>query len=299
MIKLGIDIGGTKISIGFLDCNNRLIANKKLVVAEITDPVSEIIDAVHSLCEECNLSRSEIISCGIGVPGTVSRDGLKLIKAPNLAILPPDFAYLIQDALGVPTRLIQDSRAAAWGEYLCGGGVGTSTLICITLGTGIGTGIIIDGKIVRGGLGAAGELGHVPIAGGDRICGCGKQGCVEKYAAGGGLDITARELFGKNASATTLFESASQGHLLAKEAIDNAVKQLGCVLVGAVNLLSPDCILFSGGLSEQTSLYLDPLCEYVRAKCYSAGQLPRLEKAKLGEFSPLIGAALIMEESTI
>ena len=131
---------------------------------------------------------------------------------------------------------------------------------------------------------------------GGRSCGCGKCGCVEKYAAGGGLDVTAQELFGEGAAAVTLFDAASRGHAAAETAISDAVQMLGDVLVGAVNLLSPDCLLFSVGLSEQTEQYLYPLCEHIRTKCYTAGTLPRIEKAKLGELSPLIGAALIPHE---
>jgi len=298
MVKLGIDIGGTKIAVGLVDHENRLIGVRKLYVAQITDPVGALSDTARALCADCGISPLDIISCGIGVPGTVSRDGRRLIKAPNLSMLPDDFADRMAHALGIPTRMIQDSRAAAWGEYRCGAGIGASTLLCITLGTGIGTGIVIDGRIIHGGLGTAGELGHVPVADGGRRCGCGKCGCAEKYAAGGGLDITAQELFGEGASAVTLFDAASRGHAAAESAISDAVRMLGDVLVGAVNLLSPDCVLFSGGLSEQTERYLNPLCEHIRTKCYLAETLPRIEKAKLGEWSPLTGAALIPDEQT-
>ena len=296
VVKLGIDIGGTKIAVGLVDRENRLIGVRKLYVSEITDPVGALSDSARALCADCGISPCDIISCGIGVPGTVSRDGRRLIKAPNLAMLPEDFADRMAHAFGVPTHMIQDSHAAAWGEYRCGAGIGASTLLCITLGTGIGTGIVIDGRIIHGGLGTAGELGHVPVTSGGRSCGCGKCGCVEKYAAGGGLDVTAQELFGEGASAVTLFDAASRGHAAAETAISDAVQMLGDVLVGAVNLLSPDCLLFSGGLSEQTEKYLYPLCEHIRTKCYTAGTLPRIEKAKLGELSPLIGAALIPHE---
>lgn len=295
MSKLGIDIGGTKIALGLLDDDNRLIASRKLVVAEITDLIDALVDTIREICVECGAEPREIISCGIGIPGTVSRDGRTFLKIPNLSMLAPDFTDRMEAALGVPTRLIQDSRAAAWGEYRCGGGVGASTLLCITIGTGIGTGIVMDGNIVHGGLGTAGELGHVPVRDGGRPCGCGKVGCLEKYAAGGGLDITASELLGEGASSAALFDAAARGNAAAGSAIAEAVRLLGNVLVGAVNLLSPDCMLFSGGLSEQQELYLKPLCALIRERCYTAEQLPRIGKAALGEFAPLIGAALIFD----
>ncbi|MBQ9131973.1 MAG: ROK family protein [Clostridia bacterium] len=297
MYRLGLDIGGTKINIGVLNKKNQLIATKKLLVSAISNAAKDIKQAVLDLCNKKEIPFDRFICCGVGVPGTVSADGKTLIKAPNIAVLSPDFATLLEAELGIPVTMVQDSRAAAWGEYLCGGGKGAKTLICITLGTGIGTGLVIDGAIYHGALGAAGELGHVPVVENGRPCGCGKRGCMEKYCAGGGLDITARELLGDNATAHDLFQAARNGNQAAKAEIDLAVSRLGNVLVGAVNLLSPDCILFSGGMSEQTELYLEPLIDYVKVRCYSTGKLPRMEKAALGEFSPLVGAALIQADA--
>ena len=162
----------------------------------------------------------------------------------------------------------------------------------MTLGTGIGTGIVIDGKIYTGALLGAGELGHIPAVEGGRPCGCGKRGCLEKYCAGGGLDITARELLGNGNTAKELFSAAKNGNADAQKAIDSAIEILGRAIVSAVNLLSPSCILFSGGLSEEDTS-LTPLIEYVKTHCYSSsGELPVLKKAELGSLAPLVGAAL-------
>jgi glucokinase len=293
MYRLGLDIGGTKINIGVLDKSGNLLATQKLAVSGIRDVIPELVKAVDEVCQGIGIFPRELVGCGVGVPGTVSEDGKTLLKAPNIAILSHDFATRLENALEIPVTMVQDSRAAAWGEYLCGGGKDAKALICITLGTGIGTGLVLDGKIFHGALGAAGELGHIPVVENGRPCGCGKRGCMEKYCAGGGLDITARELLGEGATASQLFQAAQAGNQEAKAAIDLAVTRLGNVLVGAVNLLSPDVILFSGGMSEQTELFLYPLIRYVKEHCYSTGTLPRMEKAALGEFSPLVGAALI------
>lgn len=294
MYKLGVDIGGTKINIGIFDAETKeLIENRKSYIADITDLAMHIKNVVEEICSNNNIDFKSIISCGVGIPGTVSEDGRKIIKAPNIKILSEDIVESIEDILKVPTRLVQDSRAAAWGEYLCGGGRNTKSVVCVTLGTGIGTGIVINNEIYNGALGCAGELGHLVVVENGRKCGCGKQGCLEKYCAGGGLDITAQQILGEGKKATDLFEKAKDGDNRAIEAIENAVQMLGQGLVSIVNLMSPECILFSGGLSEQKELYLNPVIDYIKSHCYIADKLPIIKKAELGENSPLYGAAFI------
>lgn len=293
MYRLGIDIGGTKINIGLLDENNHLLGNHRLWIKDIHNLAESVKEAVNLLCTKQNVAIKEVISCGIGVPGTVSSDGRKLIKAPNIQILSKNVVEEIEQVLQIPVAMVQDSRAAAWGEYLCGAGKGAATVVCITLGTGIGTGMVLDGKIYNGSLGSAGELGHLPVCENGRPCGCGKNGCLEKYCAGGGLDITAREILGEGHTAADLFAAAKNGYEEAATQISHAVELLGKAIVAIVNLMSPDCILFSGGLSEQEALYLQPVMDYVRKHCYDSGKVPELKKAALGENAPMIGAALI------
>lgn len=294
MYKIGIDIGGTKIDIGIFDADTkRLVENKKSYVADIVDLPKHIKTVVNELCVKNNISFSEVVSCGIGIPGTVSEDGKKIIKAPNINILSNDTAEETEALLNVPVKLVQDSRAAAWGEYLCGGGKGAKSVVCVTLGTGIGTGIVINGEIYNGALGCAGELGHLVAVENGRSCGCGKRGCLEKYCAGGGLDITAKELLGEGMTAADLFSKAAKGDKNAMAAIEEAVKMLGSGLTSIVNLMSPDCILFSGGLSEQEEMYLNPVIDYIKSHCYITDKLPTIKKASLGELSPLYGAAFV------
>ena len=296
MYRVGIDIGATKINIGLFHAEKKaLIDSAKEYVKNIDDPVSYIKSSIYSLAEKNGASVADVVFVGVGIPGTVSEDGRKIVKAPNIEILSENLAVDLESALNIPVRLIQDSRAAAWGEYLVSDDR-HSALVCITLGTGIGTGIVINGEIYRGALGAAGELGHLPIRGGSRPCGCGKTGCLEKYAAGGGLDITASEILNTGANAKDLFREARLGNKDAKEAISDAVKMLGSGLVSVVNLLSPDVILLSGGLSAERELYVDPLISYIKEHCYTAGKLPKIEVASLGDVSPLYGAAYLNQK---
>ncbi len=295
MYKIGIDVGGTKINVGLFDANSKtLVANEKSYVADITDLPSHIRKTAVKLCSENGVDFAKVVSCGVGIPGTVSDDGRKILKAPNIAILSENFTDELEKALDMPVCMVQDSRAAAWGEYLCGNGKDCGTVVCVTLGTGIGTGIVMDGKIYAGALGCAGELGHLPVKENGRECGCGKKGCLEKYCAGVGLDITASELLGEGKKLSYLFDEAKNGNEKAQNAITQAVNMLGAGLVSIINLLSPDCLLFSGGLAQRTEQYLEPLMEYIKTHCYSAGgKLPFIGKAGLGEFSPLYGAAFV------
>lgn len=294
MIRAGIDIGGTKINIGLVDEGNQLIYAKKLRVADITEPVSAIGAVIDSLLASAGRRRDELVFCGIGIPGTVSSDGRKILKAPNIRILPADFADRMEKAFGIPCRMVQDSRAAAWGEFKAGAARGMRSVICVTLGTGIGTGIVLDGKIYNGALGCAGEMGHLPVVENGRPCGCGRRGCLEKYAAGLGLDMTAAEILGEESTADTLFASARAGNADAEKAIREAVIFLGRALVAEINLLSPDCLLLSGGLAQRKE-YTDAVIDYVCSHCYITDTMPRIERASLGENAPLIGAALLNE----
>lgn len=295
---LGIDIGGTKVAVGLLNSDNELVLKGKLLISDIDNIVTEVSAYVDKLFTDNDISRENVVSCGIGVPGTVSDDGRTAVKVPNLHLENADLAGDFEGLLNIPVCLVQDSRAAAYGEYVAGNAKGCKTVICIALGTGIGTGIVIDGKIYNGALGAAGELGHVPAVENGRPCGCGKLGCVEKYSAGRGLDITASELLGVGKTAKDLFEAAENGNEDAKTHISSAVEILGRTVVSACNLLSPDCVLFTGGLVGQRKLYIDPLIHYIKKHIYSSGKMPEIGIALLDADAPLVGAAVVGKEST-
>lgn len=293
MYRIGIDIGGTKIKAGLFDGQGNLLAAEKAYIRDLPDLCVYIQDAVSRLAAQCGVQTQAIAACGIGIPGTVTSDGRRIVKAPNLPMLEENFAETVEHGLGIPTGLVQDSRAAAWGEYLYGGGGGMDSVVCITLGTGIGTGIVLDGRIYHGALGCAGEIGHSPAVPGGRPCGCGKYGCLERYCAGSGLDQTAEEILGSGSRAADLFSAAEAGNQQAQEAVQAAARMLGDALVFVINLMSPDCILFSGGLSAQEKQYTGPAAEYALGHCYNAGRLPALKTAELGENAPLYGAAYL------
>ena len=292
MLRLGVDVGGTKIAVGLFS-DEGLIISKKYMVTEVVSFPEFLCDVCSAVCEEAGISISEVEGLGIGIPGSVSEDGRRVLKAPNIKILSPDLVERTEALTGLKVRMVQDSRAAAYGEYLFGGGKGASLVVCVTVGTGIGTGIVVDGKMYNGGIGYAGETGHVPVSQSNRTCGCGKRGCLETLSAGKGLDMTARELLGEGNDARQLFDAASSGNAAALEAIIIARTELARMLTAIVNVLSPDVLLISGGMSLQRELYIDPIMEFVREHSYSAERSTRVEIASLGELSGLYGAAFV------
>lgn len=301
---VGIDIGGTKINVGVLNGENELLANKVALIPEDKDchaVLKVAADTLYNLLDEQAIEKARVFSVGIGVPGTVSSDFRVAKFVPNLGWKDEPVADIFKILTGIPAKVLQDSRAGAYGEYKAGSGRGSNALICITLGTGIGTGLVIDGKIYHGALLAAGELGHIPVADQGRPCGCGKNGCLECYSAGKGLDQTAREFYGEDATARDLFLAAENGDEDAHFAINQAVNMLGKVVVSAVNLLSPDCLVFSGGLSAQRELYLNPLVQYIREHSYKTeGQKElKIALAEWKEHAPMVGAAIFGRENTV
>ena len=301
---VGIDIGGTKINVGILNAENELIASRVTPVpAEKNCPsvLSTAADTLFSLCNDTGIEKSDIASVGIGVPGTVSSDFKVAQMVPNLGWANEPVSDIFKSLTGFSAKVLQDSRAGAYGEYMLGNGKDSNTLICITLGTGIGTGLVINGEIYHGALLAAGELGHIPVADQGRPCGCGKNGCLECYAAGKGLDQTAKEFYGEDATARDLFNAAENGDEDALFAISQAINMLGKVIVSAINLISPDCLIFSGGLSAQTEFYLKPLVKYIKDHSYKTeGQKElKIALAKWKEDAPMIGAAIFGKENTV
>lgn len=296
MYKLGIDIGGTKINIGLLSEDNSIAFKHMTKVPEYKSAdliITYLKETLDSFLAENGISYGQIETCGIGIPGTVSKDGKIALKTPNLGWENEAVAEKFQNLTGLPTRLIQDSRAAAWGEYKAGGGQGKQIVVCITLGTGIGTGIVINGEIFDGALNGAGEIGHIPVVQGGRSCGCGKKGCLENYTAGPGLEMSAKEAYGQDATPGDLFERAKNKEKKAVQIINDAICMLGNGIVAIINLLSPDCLLFSGGLSSQREMLIEPLVKYIREHCYNLSAGLYIGMAHFGADAPLVGAALV------
>ena len=298
-LRIGVDIGGTKANIGLLEESGTVLCQSKISVPAETGcqgVLHAVASALQALLLEARATAGDVRFCGMGIPGTVSPDGRTARKVPNLGWVDEPCAALFEELTGIPTAMVQDARAAALGEYLHGAARGRKAVVCVTLGTGIGAGIILDGRIYHGALGGAGEVGHILSRPNGRLCGCGRHGCVETYTAGRGLTLTAREhsrWVGTDITSEQLFELAGNGDSDARAILAEAVELLGAAMVSVINTLSPDALIFSGGLSGQQALYIEPLIAYIRSHAYSLSVAEELKiaTAELGPDAPMIGAA--------
>nr|WP_050816516.1 ROK family glucokinase [Brevibacillus laterosporus] len=263
---VGVDIGGTTIKIALLNPNGEIITK-----TQIPTPVSEGEDAIigqmtntiDQLMAEQGFTKEEAYGIGIGVPGPVDTDTGFVYEAVNLGIKDTALKAKTEALTGLPTYVENDANAAALGEMWRGAGQGTDNLVAITLGTGIGGGIIIDGKIVHGVKGVGGEIGHVTVNPDGPLCNCGKKGCMERYGSATaiivGIETAAKE--GRSAhlakqlaekgslTAKDAFDAATEGDLAAQEVIDQAAFYTGFGLSHIANLLNPAKIVIGGGVS--------------------------------------------------
>jgi len=306
-INIGVDLGGTTISTGFLDQKRKIVAHNSIK----TEPdrgsegiINAIIQNIKKTLVEQKISISDVNSIGVGVAGTTDTKNGVVVFAPNIFWKNVQVSALIKDAFKVPVFLGQDSRAAAWGEYLAGSGKGYKNIASITLGTGIGCGMILDGKLFHGGLNTAGEFGHTIVELNGYKCNCGKTGCLEAYS--GGLAIVregkkipdVEKLLKKDAaeiSVKDVFTLAQSGNADARRITDSVVTYLGIGFVNLINVNSLELISISGGISNAPDdLLINPLKEFIKERAYSAiADKVKLVKSSLGDNAPMIGAALL------
>jgi glucokinase len=303
--SIGIDIGASKASIGLLDKNGTILGRSRLDIRTTRSDSSETIEVIQRemvrVVQGSGLSIDLVDFIGIGVPGTVDASAQRVLLAPNLGWENVDVNACFRKHFRADVRLVQDGRAAALAEYLLGAGTGAPVMICITLGTGIGSGIIIDGKIFNGAFNTAGEVGHIIVEENGLPCECGKFGCLETYASGTAILNGANQKRRGNGqesvtSAEVVFEKAGEGDRDSLDVITLAAKRLGIAIANIVNVLSPNRVIFSGGMCVQEALFIRPVREYVARHAYSiAVNDPsfQLVKAGLGEDAPMIGAGML------
>jgi len=277
---VGIDIGGQTAKIGIVDMRGNVVAQSAIRSDDTTDHeefITKLCAAVTELVNK-NLSMDQIRGIGIGAPngnyykGTIENTVNLKWGGSNKCI---PFAELMNKKIGLPVKLTNDANAAAVGEMTYGAARGIKNFIMITLGTGVGSGIVVGGYVLYGHDGFAGELGHVTmVRNNGRICGCGKTGCLEAYASATGVARTARELIEttdkksllRNMPAETItskdvFEAAQRGDELAKDIFDYTGKMLGEAFADFVAFSSPEAIILFGGLTKSGDLLMKPIVE--------------------------------------
>jgi len=277
---VGMDIGGTNTVFGIVDANGNVISQdsiKTKAYPEITDYVNAIGERLGKLIDAVG-GVEKIQGMGVGAPNGNYYSG-NIEFAPNLAwkgVVP--LAKLLSERLGVPCKLTNDANAAAIGEMTYGAAKGMKHFIMITLGTGVGSGIVIDGKMVYGHDGFAGELGHIIAVPDGRLCGCGRKGCLEAYCSATGIVRTAKSMLDSTETPSTLrnipseeltskdiFDSAMGGDALAKEIFQKTGELLGKALANFTVFSSPEAFIIFGGLAKAGELIFKPVREAMEA----------------------------------
>ena len=306
-LTCGIDVGGTKIAGGVVDESGAVV--EKLRVESPATDVEAIEDAIAELVGQL-ASRHEITAVGVGAAGYVDSARAKVMFAPNLAWRDVDLKAEMEERVDVPVVIENDANAAAWGEFRFGAGHDVDDLLLVTLGTGVGGGLVVDGELYRGGFGVAAEIGHLRLVPGGVRCGCGKRGCLEQYASGSALVRDVRDLAaGQSTGSNSLLEraggrveaidgpmitlAAQEGDEFARSRLAAVGDWLGQGIASLVAVLDPTVVAVGGGLSEADELLLATARESFARHLPGGEHRPvaELRKATLGNDAGLVGAA--------
>ena len=314
--RIGIDVGGTNVKIALVDDNGKIIySNSVPTYAKMgyEYTVNNIKQAIRDLMKETNTTTSDIEGIGFDFPGQVDCKTGVVKLAPNIpGWVNVPIAQMIEDEFHIPTRIDNDVRCAALGELKFGAGKGCENFICITVGTGIGSGIVINGKVVRGATNAAGELGHIKLQmNGGPICGCGDTGCLEAFASGpaivamaqeyikGGKSTKFREMAAAEGGEITPYmvaKAAEEGDPVAKRIFEIVGEYIGIGLTSVINLLNPEKVIIGGGVAESGELLLAPIRKTIKERAMVvSGNAVEIVPAQLGNSAGVIGASMLIE----
>ncbi len=311
-ISVGVDLGGTKIHTVVAKADGAVLGEDHRPTEATQGPdavVARIAASVRAACELAGVSVESVAGVGISSPGPCDPKRGVVTNAPNL----PGFhdvhlTHLVSEALSLPVLLENDANAACYGEFRFGAGRGLRHVVYVTLGTGIGGGIIIDGKIYEGASGAAGEVGHIIIDPDGPPCNCGARGCVEALASGPAIAREAKRAIAEGRSpimaglagdsrptAELVLRAAQQGDAVAREIIRSAGHSLGIGLIGVLNCLNPEALILGGGLIGLGDLYLEPAITTAKSGAFEQIMSDvTITLASLGERSGALGAAALV-----
>jgi glucokinase len=306
MYRIGVDLGGTNIAVGLVNENYEIVAavsvptNAGRPVDQVVDSIGNAIDAVM---EKGGVTIADCAMIGVGAPGTVDVAQGVVICSYSLAWNRVPLASMLKERFGIPVRLDNDANCAALAEVKAGSAKGYNNVVLVTLGTGIGTGIVINGSIYTGLKGNGTEMGHVLIDYDGELCFCGRKGCWDAYASATALIIQAKraasgrpesllnrvpEITGKS-----VFDAAKQGDITAKAVVKKYCEYLALGISNIVNALAPEMILLGGGISREGDLILNPVRDYIKEYCFDTREegLPVLGVASMGNDAGIVGAA--------
>lgn len=311
MYYIGIDLGGTNIAVGIVKENGEIVSKKSTptVPGNMNKTISLMADLIKEVCKENSVSLDEIKSVGAGIPGTIdSKNGI-VVYSNNLNMENFEFVKELQKYIDKPVFISNDANVAALGEAVAGGAKGCESAVIVTLGTGVGGGIILDGKIWEGFMSAGGEIGHTVICVDGEQCSCGRKGCWEAYSSATALIRDTKKAIDKNpgsvmakmaeengkVSGKTAFKASREGDLTAQKVVDGYIKHLAEGVANMINLLAPEIVLLGGGVSHEGDNLIKPLREAVSPLIYGGSRVKRakIDVAKLGNDAGIIGAAML------
>ncbi|MBR2338264.1 MAG: ROK family protein [Clostridia bacterium] len=312
MYTIGIDLGGTNIVAGVVNDNYEIVASAKCKTA-MPRPAEEILEDMAKVSREAvkkaGLTMDDIHHVGIGAPGTCNTDTGEIEYANNLGFANLMVGPIMHEKLGKPVYISNDADAAALGEVKAGAAQGSDNCVCITLGTGVGGGVIIDGKIQSGFNFAGGELGHTVITVDGEDCSCGRRGCWEAYASATALirqtrrameahpDSVMWQLAGSldNVNGLTAFDAMRAGDAVGTAVVDAYIRYVACGITNMINIFQPEIICIGGGICKEGETLLKPLREIVEQERYSkySAKQTRICTAKLGNDAGVIGAGCL------
>ncbi len=304
-LTIGIDIGGTKISAGVVDSSGNLIDSSKCSTP--AEGGKDLISSVVNLVKELN-KKYEIKGIGISIAALISSDYGTIVGAPNIANLSKlNFANEIKEEFKLPIIIENDANSAMWAEFKFGNAKGLNPVMFFIIGTGVGGGLVIDGKLFKGANGIGAEFGHMCVVPNGLLCGCGAKGCIEQYASGGALIRYANEAllanpdkseevlsFGEGKlSGTALTKAAKAGNELALAAFSKQADWLGLACASYSSIIDPQAIIIGGGVVDAGELFLTPVRAAMRKYMPFAESHvpPKIIAAKFGNDAGLIGAA--------
>lgn len=314
-VRIGIDIGGMSVKTGLVE-NWRIISRKVIATDSAGQSPYELIgriaDSVEALLQENGIMPESCKGIGIACPGTVDAANGMVAYSNNIGWENVAILEHMQKRINIPMALANDADAAALGEVLCGAAKGKNNAVLLTLGTGVGGGVIMDRRIFSGFLRGGCELGHMVIERNGKKCTCGRSGCLEMYASASALMGHARELAidapesllmelgrGKieNIDGKIIFEAAKRGDESANKALGEYLENLSIGIANIVNIFRPEIIILGGGISAQKEYLTEPLQKLVNGMCFGGihGDIPQIVTSALGNDAGIIGAAYLAE----
>lgn len=305
----GVDVGGTTVKLGLFTVDGTVLDKWEIVTRKEDKGkyiLSDIAAAIEEKLKDKDIDKASCVGVGIGVPGPVDADGI-VHKAANLGWGEFEVAKSLSELLMLKVRAGNDANVAALGEMWKGGGKGHKNLVAVTLGTGVGGGIIVNGEIVTGATGAGGEIGHIHIEDEEtECCGCGNKGCLEQYSSATGIVRLAKKrleintdktiLTGNNLTAKAIFDALKTGDLVALEVVEKFAKYLGKALAMIASVVNPEIFVVGGGVSKAGEILLSYVKKYYVQYAFHGSRDAAFALATLGNDAGIYGAAKLVIE---